>query len=150
MGATFEHPLWHSFNIGGEVRHTNQDEDIAPYVRDSYSAYLDAPVPGTTSFRLTAYSEKVDNARSAEDVDLVRFAVHVQVRTWGRISCALDADYEQDTGGTLERRRRSQTLGLDWNYRRVRFGLRAQHFDESQGDTTREDSTVRAFIARDF
>lgn len=150
VGASVDYPLGRGWAVGGEMRHTDHDEDIAPYVRDTYFAYVDVPVPAIARFRLAAYRETMDNAGSPEDVDLVRYTARAETRLWGSVYCTLDAEHERDTGGTLERRRNSQTLGVDWSYRRVRVGLRAQHFEETQGLTRREDTTVRAFLTREF
>ncbi len=150
VGAYIHYPLGRGWAVGGEVRHTDRDEDIAPYVRDYYQAYVEVPVPGTARFRLAAYREKTDNANSPEDVDLVRYTADVQTRLWGSVYGIVNAEHERDTGGTLERKRNGQSLGVDWNYRRVRFTLRAQHLEETQGTVRREDTIVRAYLTRDF
>lgn len=149
-GLSANYPLGRGWAVGGEVRFTDHNEDIAPYQRDYYSAYVDLPLPGTLGFRLSAYREKVDNANSPEDVDLVRYTAHAQIRAWQGAFCSLDADYEQDTGGTLERKRYSQSLGLDWRVRRVRLGVYAHHYDETQGTTQRDNTMLRATISREF
>lgn len=150
VGADIHYPLGRGWAIGGEVRHTDHDEDIAPYVRDYYQAYVEVPMPGTARFRLAAYREKTDNANSPEDVDLVRYTADVQTRLRGSVYGMVNAEHERDTGGTLERKRDSQSLGVYWNYRRVRFTMRAQHLEETQGAVRREDTTVRAFLTREF
>ncbi len=149
-GLRVDYPLSNNWQVGGELIYTNQDEDIAPFTRDSIDAYVQVSLPWLSVFRATAHKETVDNKASTEDVDMVQYRVALTTRPWGRFSLSVDADYLEDTGGSLRRLRRGQNLSLEWRYRQMRFVMRGQHVFESQGVVEREQTIVKAELSRVF
>ena len=61
-----------------------------------------------------------------------------------------DVTYLEDDGGSLPRQQTQHRLDIQWNYRAVRFFLRATRSDESLGTTERDFTRVTAEIARFF
>ncbi len=149
-GIRVDYPLSNGWTVGGEYLYTNQDEDIAPFVRNSFDTYFQVALPGLSALRVSAHRETVDNAASLEDVDLVEYRARFTSRPWGRATLSIDADYLEDTGGSLRRLRRGQNLALEWGYRQMRFVVRAQYLIESQGVVDREQTIVKAELSRIF
>jgi len=150
LGARADYPLGDRWSIGGEVLHTDQDEDISPYVRDSYDIYLQVALPLTSSLRFALHQEQVDNEFSVEDTDLVQYRMFFRSRPWGGIVLTFNVDYLEDTGGSLFRERQSQDLGLEWVYRQARIFFRAEHVSETLGGSERDYTRISAQLLRVF
>lgn len=150
LGARADYPLGDRWSIGGEVLHTDQDEDISPYVRDSYDVYVQVALPMTSSLRFAVHQEQVDNEFSVEDTDLTQYRVFFRSRPWGGIVLTFNADYLEDTGGSLFRERQSQDLGIEWVYRQARVFFRAEHVSETLGSSERNYTRVSAQLLRVF
>ncbi len=150
-GARADVPVWWDWTVGGEVEFEDQEEDIAPFERHSYSSYVQLPIPFFLSrLRLTAKRITVDNEGSPEDVDLKRYAALLHSRPWYRATLSAEVATEKDTGGTVELRRDTFQLGAEWRIRRLLLALRVRAVDERQDDFDNERSEVRATIRRDF
>ncbi|MDH3638226.1 MAG: hypothetical protein OES09_07145 [Gammaproteobacteria bacterium] len=150
-GARADVPVWWDWTVGGEIEIEDQEEDIAPFERHSYSGYVQLPLPFFLSrLRLTAKRITVDNEGSPEDVDLKRYAALLQSRPWFRATLSAEVASEKDTGGTVERRRDTFQLGAEWRIRQLLLALRVRAVDERQDDFVNERSEVRATIRRDF
>jgi hypothetical protein len=94
--------------------------------------------------------EFVDNENSPEDVDISQLIAQLTSRPWLRTAVNAEADYEKDTGGTQDRRRRALAVGLVWVYRKLQFTLRGEHIDDKQGQVTQKNNKVRAQLIRRF
>ncbi|MDH3282205.1 MAG: hypothetical protein OEQ18_13900, partial [Gammaproteobacteria bacterium] len=150
-GARADVPAWADWTVGGEIEIEDQEEDIAPFERRSYSGYVQLPLPFFLSrLRLTARRITVDNENSPEDVDLKRYAALLQSRPWYRATLSAEVASEKDTGGTVERRRDTFQLAAEWRIRRLLLALKARTVDERQDNFENERSEIRATIRRDF
>ncbi len=150
VSASVEYPLPRGWVVGAEASYEKQDEDISPFNRSLYGAHLETPLPRASRLRLTARREFVENDASAEDVDLTRFTTTFTSRPWLRTTLKIEADYQEDTGGTLKRRRLGQQVALVWRYRRLRFTVWGENIDNRQGDVTQENAKIRAQLIRTF
>ena len=136
--------------LGGEANYEDQEEDISPFTRKLVKAHVEAALPRSSRLRVMGRREFVDNENSPEDVDVSQVIVRFSSRPWLRTTITADGDYEKDTGGTLNRRRRALTLGLVWRYRRLQFSVRAEHINNKQGQVTQKNNKVRAQLIRRF
>lgn len=149
-GVQVDYPVAAGWTIGGRADYEDQDEDISPYVRNFYESYVQTSLPRATQLRLAARRDLRDNALSDEDVDLIGYRLRLGSRPWFRTTLTLDADYEKDIGGSLDRRRRSQSAGMEWRYRQLFFTLRARHISEDIGNVRQEQYMTDALLRRNF
>ena len=150
VGARVEYPLLSGWLIGGEANYEDQKEDISPFTRKLFKAHVEATLPRSSRLRITGRREFVDNENSPEDVDISQVIIRLSSRPWLRTVVTADGDYEKDTGGTQNRRRRALALGLIWRYRKLQFTVRAEHINNKQGQVTQENNKVRAQLIRRF
>jgi len=150
LGARVEYPLLNGWLVGGEANYENQDEDISPFTRKLFKTHVEATLPLATRLRVTGRREFVDNENSPEDVDISQVIARLSSRPWLRTVVSAEGDYEKDTGGTQNRRRRALTLGLVWRYRRLQFTVRGEHINDKQGQVTQKNNKVRAQLIRRF
>lgn len=150
LGTRVEYPLPRGWQVGGEVNYERQDEDISPFTRKLFTAHVEASLPRATRVRLTGRREFVDNENSPEDVDISQVIARLSSRPWLRTVVNAEGDYEKDTGGTQNRRRRALALGLAWRYRKLQFTVRAEYINDKQGQVTQKNNKVRAQLIRRF
>jgi hypothetical protein len=150
LGARVEYPLLNGWLVGGEANYEDQDEDISPFTRKLFKTHFEATLPLATRLRVTGRREFVDNENSPEDVDISQVIARLSSRPWLRTVVSAEGDYEKDTGGTQNRRRRALTLGLVWRYRKLQFTVRGEHINDKQGQVTQKNNKVRAQLIRRF
>ncbi len=150
VGARVEYPLLSGWLVGGEVNYEDQEEDISPFTRKLFKTHVEATLPRATRLRVTGRREFVDNENSPEDADISQVIARLTARPWLRTIINAEADYEKDTGGTQNRRRRALALGLLWRYRKLQFTVRAEHINNKQGQVTQKNNKVRAQLIRRF
>ena len=92
----------------------------------------------------------VDNEFSVEDVDLFRYTLSITSRLPGGVIVAYRAEYGEDTGGTIFKEDKRQSIRVDWGYRRVLFTLNADYSDITQGENRRKNTRVTALLRRVF
>jgi hypothetical protein len=152
VGLSADVPFIGDWRVGGEARYEHHEDELAPFDRQSYRAFLELPVPLATAGRLTlsTWRERVQNERSLEDVDLYRYGALFRARPWRRMTLTAEASHERDTGGTLETSRDYASLGARWRMRQLSFTLEARAQRDEQGDNRRDTSYVRAVLNRGF
>ena len=150
FGGRVNYPFNSGWSMGGEYRHTRQDEDISPYTRNIYEAFTQSRKYWNTSVRFLIHHETVDYERSREDVDLYRYMLGIKSRLPGGVLLAYHGEYSEDTGGSLPREELRHTLSLNWAYRQVLFSLRAVSSEITQGDTNQNNKRVTAMLRRVF
>jgi len=143
-------PFWAGWYAGGEIIYEKQDEDIAPFNRDHYSAYLQMPLPRFSTLRFGGRRDIVDNQTSAPDSDITGAFVRYTMRPWSRALFTAESTYEKDTGGTDERTTSTQAVTFDWRIRQLILRLNARYIEEQQGSFERDRFIVRAEARRDF
>lgn len=148
IGADF--PIGYSWRLGGEYRHTDQNEDIAPFVRDSISLNASTRINGSLRMYVSAGLVQVDQEESTEDVDQVNFRFGITGRVFGRFQLRYETAYLEDTGGSLARELLQHRFNLQGRYRKVRFGLRVVVSEDTLGTTKRDYTQVTADVTRDF
>ncbi len=150
ISLTADVPIGHRLTIGGEVRHLDNDETIAPFIRDSVMFNMSSRINGSLRLFASAGLVRVDQEASIEDVDQVTYRAGITGRAFGRMQLTYQAAYLEDTGGSLIREQLEHRINLQAVYRQVRFVLRAQYFDVTQGVTERNDMQVTAEVTRVF
>jgi hypothetical protein len=150
LGARVDYRLAGGWVVGGEARHTDWNEDISPFVNDFFDVYVQTGRYWNTSVRVGAQRNIVDNENSPEDVDLVRYLVTVDTLLPGNVVAAYYFEHSSDDGGTIDSEDWRHTGRLDWGYRQVRFTIRAEYVDTTQGDNGRETTRVTAELRRSF
>jgi len=143
-------PVGHSMMIGGEYRHTDQDEDISPFVRDSVSVNASTRINGSLRLYVLASLVQVDQKTSVEDIDQVNYRLGITGRAFSRFQLSYETAYLEDTGGSLPREQLQHRLSLEGGYRQVRFFLRALLSDDLQGTTERTFTQVTFTVTRNF
>lgn len=150
VGASVEYPLFSGWLVGGEVNYEDQDEDISPFTRKLFKSHIEASLPRATRLRIMGRREFVDNENSPEDVDIKQVIARLSARPWARTVVNAEGDYEKDTGGTQNRRRRALVLSLIWRYRQLQFSVRGEHINDKQGEVTQKNNKIRAQLIRRF
>ena len=136
--------------VGAEYRHIDQDEELSPYVSDSFDVSFTASLRGTLKVTIAGNVSQVDNENSLEDMDQVSYRLGLGGRLFRRGQFSYDTSYLTDTGGTLARRQLQHRLNFQWGYRQVRFVLRALHSEEELGESKRSTTQVTAQVSRAF
>lgn len=153
FGARADVPLKWDIVVGGYAEWENDDETIAPFTRQSYNAYVEAPLPfGISSgLRVGAVRNVVDYQNAAsQNVDLNGYDIRLWTRLQGGWSLSADYNDQRDTGGSLPQSRKYAALRADWAYRQLTFTLDASRQQESTGSTESTSTSVRALLRRDF
>jgi hypothetical protein len=148
LGADF--PIGRRWQFGGEYRHLDQDEDIAPFVRDSFAVNASAHLYGSFRLSLSASWVEVDQKESIEDVDQVNYRLGIRGVPFGSAQVAYDAFYEEDVGGSLPRELLQHRFSIYGQYRLVRYELRAIISEEKLGLTQRDYTQITAYVTRFF
>jgi len=150
VGGRADYPLSQRWTVGGEYRYRDQQEDISPYTGHRLDTYAQVELPLNTSLRVGYILEQADIENSLEDIDATRYTVGLNTRLWGGVVLGYNADYLEDDGGTVYREELRHALRIDWGYRLVRFTLRADTADITQGDVRRDYTRVMGQVTRVF
>jgi hypothetical protein len=148
LGADF--PIGDRWRVGGEFRHVDRNEDIAPSVRDSVAVNASTRVFGSMNLYASANLIHVDQEESIEDVDQAHYRLGIRGIPFGRAQLVYEASYLEDTGGSLPREQIRHRLTLQGGYRMVRYMFRVIVSDETLGDTERDYTQITATVMRDF
>lgn len=149
-GIRLDQPLELGFTVGVEATYENQDEEFAPYRRDSYTSYIQSPVYQHSTLRLSGRKTSVNYLNSTEDVNASGWSARLNTGPWGNAVMTAEFNHEQDDGGSLPRNVDQLTLGVNWRFRELSLrgeGLRSQ---ETQGSYQREYSRLRILLMRSF
>ena len=149
-GTRIDQPLELGFSVGAEAMFENQDEEFAPYRRDSYTSYIQSPVYQRSTLRLSGRKTSVNYLNSTEDVKVLGWSARLNTGPWGNAVMTAEISHEQDDGGSLPRSQDQLTLGVNWRFRELSLrgeGLRSQ---ETQGSYQREYSRLRVLLIRSF
>ncbi len=149
-GLRVDQPLVSGASAGVEVMFERQEEEISPFRRQSYDAYLQLPVWARTGARLSARRLFVEYANSPEDVDLIGLAVQLRANPWAYTSLTAETTYEEDSGGSLPRVIRRDSLGIEWRFRQLSLRGEGQHTREELGTFERERTLIRLTARREF
>jgi hypothetical protein len=147
-GAEFR--VWDRWQLRVSMWHWDRDEEISPSISKSLTVQASTAFQNSLRLSLSGSFLKVDQELSDEDTNQGQFGMALSGRLWSRLLMGYDISYLQDDGGSLERKQLRHQLTAQWNYRAVRFSLRATHSDESLGATNRDDTRVTAEVARMF
>jgi hypothetical protein len=143
-------PFGRRFQIGGEFRYTDQDEDIAPFVRESLAVNAATRINGALRVHASATLIQVDREASIEDTDQVIYRAGISGRLFGRLQIGYEASYLEDTGGSLFREQLQHRINIQGGYRRVNFILQALVSEDTQGSIERNYTRVTASVTRYF
>ena len=149
-GLRVDQPLLSGASAGVEVMFERQEEDISPYRRQSYDAYLQLPVWARISPRLSARRLFVEYANSPEDVDLTGWTLQLRSNPWYYTSLTAEATSEEDTGGSLRRMIVRGSLGIEWRFRQLSIRGDGQHTREELGTFERDRTVIRLTARREF
>jgi hypothetical protein len=143
-------PINYRWGFSAEYRHIDNDEEIAPSVRDSLSVGANVNVFGSTSMQLGATWLQVDQEQSVEDVEQVTYRLGIKGNVFGLARFSYLATYLEDTGGSLPRKQLLHNLTIQGRYRQVMYALQARYNDDSQGATERDSTQVSVLATRYF
>jgi hypothetical protein len=151
-GGRLDVPFWDDAMVGGEARYEDQQDDVAPYNRQSFDAYVQLPVPytSTTVFRVSGKRVIGDNIGSPEDVDLKGWGARLTSRLAYRGLLTAETNYYEDTGGTQFRRNRDTRLAAEWRIRQLTLTAEGRRTLETLGNYETERNILRALARRDF
>jgi hypothetical protein len=151
-GLTFaaDVPVGNRWQFGLSASYWDRNEEIAPSVSNTLTLHAATHLWRSTRLRLSGTYLKVDQEESIEDIDQVQYRLGVSSRLWSRVLLTYDVTYLEDDGGSLPRQQTQHRLDMQWNYRAVRFFLRASRADERLGATQRDYTRVTAEVARFF
>jgi hypothetical protein len=150
LNFSADFPVGNRWQLGVLASYWDRNEEIAPSVSSSLTLQAATYLWGSTRLRLSGTYNSVDQEDSIEDVNLIQYRVGVSSRLWRRVLVTYDVTYLEDDGGSLPRQQTQHRLDIQWNYRAVRFFLRATRSDESLGTTERDLTRVTAEVARFF
>jgi hypothetical protein len=150
LNFSAEFPVGDRWQLGVLASYWDRNEEIAPSVNNTLTLQAATYLWGSTRLRLSSTLNKLDQKNSIEDVDQVQYRVGLSSRLWTRVLVTYDVTYLEDDGGSLPRQQTQHRLDIQWNYRAVRFFLRATRSDESLGTTERDLTRVTAEVARYF
>jgi hypothetical protein len=143
-------PVGNRWQFGLSASYWDRNEEIAPSVSNTLTLHAATHLWRSTRLRLSGTYLKVDQEESIEDIDQVQYRLGVSSRLWSRVLLTYDVTYLEDDGGSLPRQQTQHRLDMQWNYRAVRFFLRASRADERLGATQRDYTRVTAEVARFF
>lgn len=150
IGLRFDQPFLQEYTLGGEVMFERQDEEVSPFRRESYDAYLQLPSFFRVYSRFSGQRVFVDYLNSSEDVNLTRWAIQLRSNPWAYTSLTAEASYEEDIGGTLRRATTRDTIGLEWRIRQLLVRAEGGYSRELQGAFERDRTVIRISARRDF
>jgi hypothetical protein len=143
-------PIGHRWQLGAEIRHLDQDEEIAPFVRDSISLRASTRIFGSMRMDFSASRIEVDQKESIEDVDQLNYRFGISGNAFARINLAYQFSFLEDTGGSLPREQLRHRFSLAGRYRQIRYVLQAVVSEDMLGDTERDYTRFSAIITRAF
>jgi hypothetical protein len=143
-------PIGDRWQFGVLASYWDRNEEVAPFVSNTLTLQATTYLWGSTRLSLAGTYNAVDQENSIEDVNLIQYRVGISSRLWTRVLVTYDVTYLEDDGGSLPRQQTQHRLDIQWNYRAVRFFLRATRSDESLGTTERDFTRVTAEVARFF
>ncbi|MDH5517532.1 MAG: hypothetical protein OEY36_06895 [Gammaproteobacteria bacterium] len=149
-GASMDKPLISGIIVGAEIYQESRDEEVNPYIKDSVDAFIELPLPNLTNVRLSARQIKQDNELSEEDIDMQSMTLRIQSRPWLRGSMSIESMYEDDVGGTIERRVEQHRLRFNWNIRQLSLVASVNFGKEQQAEIIRERWEARLSASRHF
>ncbi len=149
-GARADTPLWYGILVGGEVTYEYDREDISPYDRRDYLAYLQFPLPFLSTLRLSGRRTQVDYLNASQRVELTGYIAQLNSRPWYRTLLTAEASYDEDTGGSLLRQTWSQALMAEWQIRQSTLRAEGRYAREALGGSERDRTMIRMLLRRDF
>ncbi len=149
-GLRADHPMLNGITLGGEAYIQDHEEDINPFLLEYLTAYIDLPLPRLTTLRLSVRRQLIDNENSVEDVDLTAYILRLLARPWLRTQLSYEFNYEEDTGGSLNRLQNIQRLQLRWAHRQLSFSGNIFYSNTTQGTIEQDRLSIRFILARSF
>jgi hypothetical protein len=150
FGGQFDYPILDGWSIGGDARLAKVDEEIAPYVKSTFSAYVQSDTYWRTRVRFGLNRDLIDYETSQEDVDRRGYVISVNSDLPAGIAVRYSAGFNEDAGGSKLKENLRHSLRLDWRYRLVSLSLAARIYESVQGDVKRKDKDVNLMVRRYF
>lgn len=137
-----------AWGLEAEVEH--HEEDVAPFLRQTYQTYLEGTGARALTWRLGARRLLVDYRDSPEDTQLWGVLGRLDARPAPRLLLGAEAGWEEDTGPTLARQTWFAKLRGEWGLAALRLGAEAGIRAEEQGPSERQITNASLFLRRDF
>ena len=150
VGGSLNVKLKGGWSMGGDVRYTDNDEDISPSVRTTYDIHVQSGRYWGITARFGLYMQEVDYELSIEDVEELRFFVFASGQLGRRSRLTYRYSKGEDDGGSITRENTFHRMQFDWRYRRVMVSVRADRSEVSQGLNRTADTHVTAELRRRF
>ena len=138
------------WDLSGQYRHIQQDEDIAPFVGNSLDINLSKSFWGRLRMSLSAGVTRTDFESSVEDIDQKVYALGLGGNPFRGTIVNYYVTYLEDVGGTVPRAQLRHRLNLEWAFRMMRITLLGEFTDDEQGTTARDFNRVTLQIVREF
>ena len=136
--------------VEAQGEYEDQDEEIAPFRRSSYSLFFQIPIGSASNIALSGRRVLQENLKSTEDVDLTGFTFRLDSRTLARTRLTADASYEQDFGGSLMRQTWLGTLLAEWRFRNLSVRAEGRFRRERLRGLERDRTIFRVEVRRRF
>jgi len=151
VGLREQLPLrWWGLQLYAEAKYLHQDEDINPFNQTSIIASLQAPLPFRLKLYVSASRNILDNLKSAEDADMTVFNANLSWQAGRNLAVRAEGYYDEDTGGTMIRRRSKAKLGAQWRHRRISVKMDARYEEQQQGDVRSDHYEIWLLIRREL
>jgi len=135
---------------GLEAEAEHHEEDLAPFLRQTYQTYLEGAGTRALTWRLGVRRLLVDYRDSPEDTELWGVLGRLHARPAPRLLLGAEAGWEEDTGPTLARQAWFAKLRGEWGLAALRLGAEAGIRAEEQGEAERQITNASLFLRRDF
>jgi hypothetical protein len=136
--------------LSGHYRYVQQDEDVSPFVGDSFEIGLAKSFWGRLRLSLSAGVTRTDYELSDEDLDSRSYSLRIGGSPFRGMSIDYSLTHFEDDGGSVPRRQLRQRLNAQWVYRMMRITLFGQFSDDEVGVTEQTNNRVILQIVRDF
>ena len=150
VGLSASNQFLDGWSLSGQYRHRDQNEEISPFVSDTFDVSLTTNVRGRWKLTVASSLSIVDFDNSTEDTNQISYRLGLSGRLFRRAVFSYDVAYLSDDGGSLQRDQLRHRLKFQWAYRQVRFVLSALVAEDTLGNSQNDNTQVTAQLTRVF
>ncbi len=150
LGIGASNQFLDGWSLSGQYRHRDQDEEISPFVSDTFDVSVMTNLRGTWKLTIASSLSIVDFENSLEDTNQLSYRLGLSGRLFRRAQFTYDVAYLSDDGGSLQREQLRHRFKFQWAYRQVRFVLSALVAEDTLGNSANNNTQVTAQLTRVF